>query len=392
MTELEAYPFLTLDLDIGPTHFSDIDELQAWVNEEVNAFEWIIQAESNSQAPVWPSISAWLNVLSTFISGYASTEDEQRRVDLTRQLKVDVERYHKNANVKSSNSADAQFVFGLRLTSSDSVAAYALGHLMARGINSYTADAIEGVFLALQYKRGSPDTVLAEKKELEALKVRWGMLFRNQLSDSKGKEEQWAAKVAEYEEAFTATGQKFKAFYDAEEERFQRLSEMIQNEFSDLSAAYKEHMLLESSVTYWTDKQEHHRKEMKHMALATLLLGVLSLGIFVCIAKASELTIGTVNNVPLGQLGILIAITAAGIWITRLCAKLSISNLHLNTEARERVTMMKTYIALVSEGKAPLESDRSLMLQTLFRPSSAGLIKEDGPAGFLELLKWIKKE
>lgn len=392
MTELEADPFLTLNLDIGPTYFSDTNELQKWVDEELHAFEWIIQAESSSQTQIWASISPWLNLLSTFIANYQVTTDIKTRVDLTRQLKVNVERYHNEAKVKSSNSADAQFVFSLRPVFSDSVAACALSHLMGHSINSYTAVAIEGVFLALQYKRGSPDTVVAEKKELEALKNRWAMRFRNQLSDSKGKEERLAANIAEYEEAFTAIGKKFNSFHDTEEKKFQSLSATIKNEFSNISAAYKEHMLLEASVTYWDDKQEHHHKEMKRMAIATLLLGILSLGTFVCIAKANELTIGTINNVPLGQLGILIAITAAGIWITRLCAKLFISNLHLNTEARERVTMMKTYIALVSEGKAPLESDRSLMLQTLFRPSSAGLIKEDGPAGFLELLKWVKKE
>lgn len=390
MNESKTIPFLTLDLDIGPRYFSDLNELQTWVDEEYKAFEWLLKAENGSPSPVWGRISQWLNVLSTFIANYRSSTNEEFLADLPRQLKAEVKRYHKEAKVKSSESADAQFVFSLRPVFSDFVASYALRHLMGHDFSFNTSESMEGVFLALQYKKGSPDTVEAVRKELEALKTQWATRFKNQLSALKGKEERLTAKIAEYEEVLAATGQKFNSFHGTEEEKFQSLYKTAQKELSDISATYKVHMSLEASVTYWTEKKEHHDTVMWCMGVATAVSGAWSIIIFM--DKAREFTIETVTNAPLGKLGILIAISTAGIWITRLCAKIFVSNMHLGTEARERITMMKTYLALMSEGKAPPESDRSLMLQTLFRGSSAGLIREDGPAGFLELLKWFKKD
>ncbi|MPX90331.1 DUF6161 domain-containing protein [Salinivibrio sp. VYel1] len=73
-------------------------------------------------------------------------------------------------------------------------------------------------------------------------------------------------------------------------------------------------------------------------------------------------------------------------WVTRLSAKIFISNLHLRTDADERVTMIQTYLALLREGSGPMDEERQLILQTLFRPSSTGFIKDDGPSSFHELV------
>jgi len=82
----------------------------------------------------------------------------------------------------------------------------------------------------------------------------------------------------------------------------------------------------------------------------------------------------------------MLAISTFGIWVTRLSAKIFISNLHLRTDADERVTMIQTYLALLREGSGPMDEERQLILQTLFRPSSTGFIKDDGPSSFHELV------
>lgn len=72
--------------------------------------------------------------------------------------------------------------------------------------------------------------------------------------------------------------------------------------------------------------------------------------------------------------------------MTRLSAKIFVSNLHLRTDADERVTMIQTYLALLREGSGPKEDERQLVLQTLFRPSKAGFIKDEGPSAFHEIV------
>ncbi|HDV5807106.1 TPA: hypothetical protein RJD87_002938, partial [Legionella pneumophila] len=99
----------------------------------------------------------------------------------------------------------------------------------------------------------------------------------------------------------------------------------------------------------------------------------------------------TVLNVPLWKLGIMIGISSFGVWITRLFAKIFIANLHLKTDADERVTMIQTYLALLREGNGPQNDERQLILQTLFRPSTTGFIKDDGPAMFYESILKVSK-
>ena len=82
----------------------------------------------------------------------------------------------------------------------------------------------------------------------------------------------------------------------------------------------------------------------------------------------------------------MLAISSLGVWVTRLVAKIFISNLHLRTDSHERTTMIQTYLALLREGNGPKDEERQLILQTLFRPSTTGFIKEDGPTGFYETM------
>ena len=104
------------------------------------------------------------------------------------------------------------------------------------------------------------------------------------------------------------------------------------------------------------------------------------------IFAAIKLLDTTLSEVKLWQLGIMLVISTFGIWLTRLSAKIFVSNLHLRIDAGERAVMMKTYLALMREGNGLEENDRKLILQTLFRPSSTGIIKDDGPSGLLDVL------
>ena len=82
----------------------------------------------------------------------------------------------------------------------------------------------------------------------------------------------------------------------------------------------------------------------------------------------------------------MLLISTLGVWLTRLSTKIFISSLHLGADAYERVTMIRTYIALLVEDKELEDDDRKLILQALFRPSSTGIFKDDGPTSIPETL------
>ena len=100
------------------------------------------------------------------------------------------------------------------------------------------------------------------------------------------------------------------------------------------------------------------------------------------------------ETVAYWQLGLLFILATLGTWLLRVLVRVYLSHLHLGTDANERVTMIQTYLALLREGSGPAENERQLILQTLFRPSSTGLIKDDGiPSSAFDLLsKTISKQ
>jgi hypothetical protein len=91
-------------------------------------------------------------------------------------------------------------------------------------------------------------------------------------------------------------------------------------------------------------------------------------------------------------LAILIASGLFGVWIVRIFVRLFLSNVHLHTDAKERETMVLTYLALLRRGTLPGVEERLFILDSLFRPSTTGIMKDDAvPLTAVEALSRINK-
>jgi hypothetical protein len=74
-------------------------------------------------------------------------------------------------------------------------------------------------------------------------------------------------------------------------------------------------------------------------------------------------------------------------WSMRILVKLLFSNIHLEADAHEREVMTMTYLSLLRDQSGLEESDKKLVLATLFRPGSSGLGNDDGiPPGVYDVL------
>ena len=78
------------------------------------------------------------------------------------------------------------------------------------------------------------------------------------------------------------------------------------------------------------------------------------------------------------------------IWVSRIILKIALSNLHLSEEAREKKTMILTYLALITEGAGLKDDDRKLVLEAIFRPSTNGLIKDESNVTLLDIANIFK--
>lgn len=72
--------------------------------------------------------------------------------------------------------------------------------------------------------------------------------------------------------------------------------------------------------------------------------------------------------------------------LLRLCLRQYNTRTYLHHDAEERVIMIKTYLALASEGKLTSEGDMKLVLDTLFRASQSASIPDQTPATPIELI------
>jgi hypothetical protein len=71
----------------------------------------------------------------------------------------------------------------------------------------------------------------------------------------------------------------------------------------------------------------------------------------------------------------------------RIIVRLFLSQVHLAADAAERMTMVQTYLSLKEGGSTFKDDDLRLILGALFRPTSDGIVKDDGlPWGALEYL------
>lgn len=109
--------------------------------------------------------------------------------------------------------------------------------------------------------------------------------------------------------------------------------------------------------------------------------------------EQSQTTSTTVNTIEKVAFASGIAdLTAAALLVTllsvilRLCLRQYNVCIHLGHDAEERVTMMKTYLALSNEGKLTSDGDMKLVLDALFRGSQTSGIADTTPATPIELI------
>ena len=146
---------------------------------------------------------------------------------------------------------------------------------------------------------------------------------------------------------------------------------------------YHSQIELDSAVEYWRNKRDSHRKS-KNVWLVVLIGLLLSTGIapFVIFQYLpvenfadDKLLLNIINPITLITSILVISLLSFTI---RMCSRQFSTQQHLFLEAVERMTMLKTYLALMNENKLTEQEDRKIALDALFRPAKTGIIADHG--------------
>lgn len=143
---------------------------------------------------------------------------------------------------------------------------------------------------------------------------------------------------------------------------------------------FKRHMEIKAPVQYWRDKKDEHLRGKKKYSSWLAVFAPLSLSCTFALIlgfPAIMMWVGYPQTVwHYISIPFLLVWTTTIFWAGRVLVRLFLSEHHLASDAEERAVMAKTYLALVNEDKADKE-DRNIVLATLFRHSTDGIVKDD---------------
>jgi hypothetical protein len=169
------------------------------------------------------------------------------------------------------------------------------------------------------------------------------------------------------------------------EQEFNEAFSRYKTRMSDSEVFYEKKLAVKSAVEYWIVKANNHQKVAFVFAFCSLFIMGACIG-YSSYAFNALITGSFQSKIPIftesgalqlwvyALLGIIATIT---FWVLRLFVRIALSNLHLATDAHERATMIKTYLAFEREDKVLDKDDKALILPTIFRAGSTGIVKDD---------------
>jgi Family of unknown function (DUF6161) len=168
--------------------------------------------------------------------------------------------------------------------------------------------------------------------------------------------------------------------------------EKCKSEIEKFTSFVKNQIALKAPVTYWEEKAVNHENRAFFLGWVTFLLMFISaIGLS---SRVSELAtfVGKGSDANYAGIVVIFITCTLTFWGLRLLVRLFLSQQHLGTDARERVAMVKTYLALQEAGHGPKGDDIAPVLVALFRTSSDGIVKDESmPPVIAELLTRASK-
>jgi hypothetical protein len=194
-----------------------------------------------------------------------------------------------------------------------------------------------------------------------------------QLDSYKTQSDQW---IVQFTSQFDDAKKRFDEEYDRHEQKMKESEEF-----------YEKKLAVKNAVTYWTTKAKEHKTNSWIFGIISGALMISTLISIICIGNyflGLDLSKGTgaklltkTGALQLWVYGFFIISVTLVIWIIRLLVKVFLSNLHQLSDANERATMIMTYLAFEREEEVMKPGDKELILPSIFRTTSHGIIKED---------------
>lgn len=415
---------IDLEIDLegsgGPQRFKTVGEFEAWLREETEFWDWMNQAPASNhhshvseliqrffklrdecRAQLNATGSSWKRLHNEIQQWESSLTDDGRSEESKKATQESIERGLKaiEREIEQLRSAittivkreivktkdylprsnpGAQFVKELAETKPDE-AIYALDQLMLDERNASDPRQVghTGRMMAALYRKNLNRKIRHDKQAFDNAITTWA----NELADFKSRYEGQVKAFAAISKRHLDADEAWRKKADELAGAFDEMRSSKEHDLKNLTDTYEAHMQLKGPLVYWRGKRREHTIAKKRMGWAAGTAGVLGAALIGASAHLFLPESTSPDSIPWRSIGLFLLISTLVLWLVRLLVKLLLSHVHLCADAREREVMISTFMALMrrQESREGVEQmDLALVLAPIFKPSTTGVIKDDG--------------
>lgn len=409
-------PFFAADFGEfgGMYEWVTFEEATAWLRQMRANWEWLARQNYNPCQQAWSAIAKTLTTTSQRLNQaqqYVSQGHPEHASGEISSAQSNLQNFIRSYPWLLQSTASYEFIAELsqsgKSLEAGLIVASWLNHDLSGAPVKNIADAM--VTLAL-HERGIKDRARGEGLALRRLSAEMQTMLTAHKAEERAQETRFEELFNRIEEQAVAQNTAFEQQCTTRDGAWSDQHDAIKAELTGIKDAYDSHMALAAPVEYWENKRTKH----KHwsigvfavlvvcMALVGFLLHTELQSIGETIAETRSLAKPTSNQPPAQgiiesvttsaatwHLGSFVLLATLSFWFIRLLVRIFLSHLHLENDAAERVTMVKTYLAMVRDSALNTDDNISAVLAALFRPTGDGIVKDEGlPPTAME---WITK-
>lgn len=186
--------------------------------------------------------------------------------------------------------------------------------------------------------------------------------------------------VESLEELKTEKDLSFQEWFNSSKETFESFDKISKKSVIDLENLYREKLILEAPAAYWDNRAKELKIEgqkwLNYLMICSGIGIALLFSLLIIIASNEYEEIFKFSGKTIRWSIILITMISLMAFLIKTFTKLAFSTFHLVRDAEERKQLSFVYLALKENGGVE-DSDRQIILQSLFSRADTGLLKED---------------
>jgi len=389
---------ITIKTETGSKWFDEPEKLLAWVQQQRQLYAFHAQQSQRYQMhQLFATFdNSWNNLQQQITQGLQRFKNDPDNYNTrVEQFSQGFANFLKNKQLFTDEAPFYDFIQRQASKSSEFGLA-AIAVVFDVNVSPIDRKMYQGLQEADAYISGNQDRVRDEADSLQMLKERWDTEFEEQRDKLKADNSGELLELIQHKVNADKLIKKWDEQTEAQSVDLETHKEQFKQEFDDgllkakndlenLTKTYDDKLALHAAVRYWGIQQKSNRNKAIGFGIVMSLM-IIAVVTTLMIFVDTHLNT-TIKDVALNKLITVAVITTFGIWLIKVAANIFMSHLHLTTDAQERRTMIHTYLALTRKGQGPKEEDRQLILQTLFRPSTTDMVKNDqGPAQLVDMI------